>query len=291
MALLDFSGSPHGGVQRHLPEWQSQPRITPTAIIDHSIVGSGESAWQMFATRSSLESHFIVLGRRSGVADGHIWQLVDTEHQADANLDANRYAISIETEDDGDPDNQPWTGAQLRSLIWLHAELRRIHPTIPNRRSRSCADPAGHAYHTIHGAPSCFTPVSKTCPGRVRVTQWDSDLLPAYLAGANLEADVTDEEHRWLEAVYKGLIVPGTTTPDQTVDLLFSRVRTVEAAVQPTANALAQLQAQVAELGELVKGIALGRLEGDFDVTGIMHATSTLPPPPPVADIDTGGQL
>jgi hypothetical protein len=36
MALLDLDRAPHGGSQRHLPEWQAQPRMTPTAIIDHS---------------------------------------------------------------------------------------------------------------------------------------------------------------------------------------------------------------------------------------------------------------
>jgi N-acetylmuramoyl-L-alanine amidase len=284
VALLDFNGSPHGGSQRHLPEWQSQPKITPTTIIDHSIVGSGESAWQMFATRSGLESHFIVLGRRSGLQDGHIWQLMTTDRQADANLNGNGYALSIETEDDGDPDTQPWTGAQLRSLIWLHAELRRVHPTIPQRESRSCADPGGHGFHTMHGAPSCWTPVAKTCPGVVRRRQWEDVLLPAYLGGTpTLEDDMTPEESRQLRAVYDGLIVPGTQTPDETVNLLFARVRTIEAAVQPQVNAVAQLQAQVAELTQLVKGLALGdlgtvELVGEF--TGTANAQTSVPPPP-----------
>jgi N-acetylmuramoyl-L-alanine amidase len=292
VALINFNGSPHGGTQRHLPEWQSQPRITPTTIIDHSIVGSGESAWQMFATRSGLESHFIVLGRRSGTKDGHIWQLMDTGRQADANLNGNGYALSIETEDDGDPDNQPWTGAQLRSLIWLHAELRRVHPTIPNRRSRSCSDPGGHGYHTIHGAPSCWTPVAKSCPGRVRVVQWRADLLPAYLTGqeadmpldqgdrddirkivaqeldkfrserpANLSADPNNKPLTMgeLQGAYPNAGVPGVR---KVVDATQVSVNTVEASVQPTANALGQLQAQVAELTKLVKGLALGSVEG-----------------------------
>jgi N-acetylmuramoyl-L-alanine amidase len=280
MAFLSFDGAPHGGSQRHLPEWQSQPKITPTTIIDHSIVGSGESAWQMFANRSGLESHFIVLGRRSGIKDGHIWQLMDTDRQADANLNGNGYALSIETEDDGDPDTQPWTGAQLRSLIWLHAELRRVHPTIPQRESQSCADPGGHGYHTMHGAPSCWTPVAKTCPGMVRRRQWRDDLLPAYLAGIpTLEDDMfTDEHARQLRAVYDGLIVPGTQTPDDTVNILFARVRTLEAAVQPTANALAQLSAQVADLTQIVKGLALGNVQGDLEFTGLAHIQT--PPPP-----------
>jgi N-acetylmuramoyl-L-alanine amidase len=196
MALLDFNGSPHGGRQRHLPEWQSQPKITPTTIIDHSIVGSAEGAWQMFATRSVLESHFIV-----GLT-GEVWQLMDTGRQADANLNANGYAISIETADLGDPDNQPWTAAQLRSLQWLHEAIRAAHPTIPRRESRSCADPAGLGYHVLHGAPSCWTPVAKTCPGRVRIRQWREQLLPAFLAGQALEDDMplNDDDKAWIAA-------------------------------------------------------------------------------------------
>ena len=149
MALISFRGSPHGGSQKLLPEWRSQGRITPIAIIDHSIVGSAIGAWLLFRDSSGLESHFIVRGRRSGAQDGHIWQLMDTGRRADANRDANGYALSIETEDDGDPDTQPWTSAQLQSLAWLHNKLRSVHPTIPRRRSRSCGDPAGLGYHAL----------------------------------------------------------------------------------------------------------------------------------------------
>jgi N-acetylmuramoyl-L-alanine amidase len=190
VALISFRGSPHGGSQRLLPEWRSQGRITPIAIIDHSIVGSAMGAWLLFRDSSGLESHFIVRGRRSGAQDGHIWQLMDTGRRADANRDANRYAISIETEDDGDPDTQPWTRAQLQSLAWLHNKLRSVHPSIPRRRSRSCSDPAGLGYHTLHGAPSCWTPVAKTCPGAVRKGQWRDVLLPAFLAGKTLEDEM-----------------------------------------------------------------------------------------------------
>jgi hypothetical protein len=186
MALLNFRGAPHGGRNRFLPEWQDQPRITPTTIIDHSIVGSAEGAWQMFKDRSSLESHFIV------DLNGEIWQLMDTSRQADANLKANRYALSIETADRGNPDIQPWTPEQLDSLEWLHNELVRLHPGIPRRKSRSCDDPSGLGYHTLHGAPSCWTPVAKSCPGVIRKKQWDALLLPAFLRGPDNEQEWSD---------------------------------------------------------------------------------------------------
>jgi N-acetylmuramoyl-L-alanine amidase/LAGLIDADG-like domain len=159
MALLSFRGSPHGGSHKLLPEWNLQPRITPTTIIDHSIVGSALGAWYYFRDQTGIESHFIVRGAPSGSADGQIWQLMDTGRQADANLDANAFAISIETEDNGDPDDFPWSRAQLESLRWLHAKLRAVHPTIPRRR---CPSPRGGGlgYHTMWGAPSAWTPVA-----------------------------------------------------------------------------------------------------------------------------------
>ncbi len=190
MALLSFAGAPHGGSLKLLPEWQSQPTITPTTIIDHSIVGSAANAWWYFHDSTGIESHFIV--HQSGL----IWQLMDTGRQADANLNANRFALSIETEDDGDPDTQPWTRAQLESLAWLHNKLVAVHPSIPRRLCPSEAG-GGLGYHTLFGAPSAWTPVAKSCPGAVRKRQWRDVLLPAFLTGQQLqEDDMTVDELR-----------------------------------------------------------------------------------------------
>jgi hypothetical protein len=50
------------------------------------------------------------------------------------------------------------------------------------------------------GAPSAWTPVSKTCPGRpVRVRQWERILLPAFISGSTEEEEfivATREELR-----------------------------------------------------------------------------------------------
>lgn len=159
MSLISFAGSPHGGSHKPLPEWNRQPRITPVLFIDHSIVGSAVGAWWYFHDRTGLESHFIIRGRRSGSADGHIWQLMDTGRRAAANWQANDKAISIETEDDGDPDTQPWSTAQLQSLIWLHNKLVSVHPAIRRREATDCDGP-GLGYHCKLGAPSRWTPVA-----------------------------------------------------------------------------------------------------------------------------------
>jgi N-acetylmuramoyl-L-alanine amidase len=206
--LLDFRGSPHGGSHRLLPEWNSQARITPVLIIDHSQVGSSLGTYFYFRDQTGIESHFSVRGRRSRSQDGHIWQFMNTDRVAEANRQANRFpngtgAISIETEDDGDPDRQPWTSRQLASLKWLHNKLVSTHPTIPRRRASSAtgAGAKGLGYHTLFGAPSPWTPVSKTCPGRpVRVRQWNNELLPAFL-GAEEEDDVLNNDDReWIHA-------------------------------------------------------------------------------------------
>lgn len=48
---------------------------------------------------------------------------------------------------------------------------------------------------------------------------------------------------------------------------------------------LAQLKAQVSEVKATVDGLVLGKLDGDLDVTGVLHLEP--PPPPPVADVPT----
>jgi N-acetyl-anhydromuramyl-L-alanine amidase AmpD len=208
--LLDFRGAPHGGSHRLLPEWNSQARIVPVLIIDHSQVGSSLGTYYYFRDQTGIESHFSVRGRRSGAQDGHIWQFMNTDRVAEANRQANRFpngtgAISIETEDDGDPDHQPWTRRQLASLRWLHDKLVRTHPTIPRRRATSATGPGarGLGYHTMFGAPSPWTPASKTCPGKpVRVRQWQRELLPAFLRRTQPEEDdvLNDDDREWIHA-------------------------------------------------------------------------------------------
>ena len=45
------------------------------------------------------------------------------------------------------------------------------------------------------------------------------------------EEDMTGEQARQLEAVFKGLTVQGTTSPAETVDLMFQRMKRIEAAL------------------------------------------------------------
>lgn len=256
MALLSFTGSPHGGSHKLLPEWQSQPKITPTTIIDHSIVGSALGAWNFFKNNTGVESHFILA--KSGV----IWQLMDTSRQADANLNANSFGISIETEDNGNPNTDPWTAQQLASLKWLHNKLVAVHPTIPRKKVTSCSG-GGLGYHSLCPTTSSnpWTPsAGKTCPGKpVRVDQWSKILIPAFLSETEegIFVALTDAEQNevlraarqvnnavaqgqtsyegTIEAILGGvqglhnaLAATGTTGPNQTVDVLHARLRNIE---------------------------------------------------------------
>jgi hypothetical protein len=91
------------------------------------------------------------------------------------------------------------------------------------------------------------------CPGD-DLRGWIERGMPVGTQPAEEAPDVTEEQARQLEAVYKALIVPGTTSPDQTVDLLFSRVRDIAKAVLAGVFTDAQLEVLAERLAPLVAG-------------------------------------
>lgn len=160
---------------RPIPENDTQPRITPRVAIVHSAAADTSSLWSWFARRDvTLEAHFFVKW------DGTIEQYLDTEVRGDANRYANEFAVSIETEDDGKPDSQPWSDQQLAALTRLLNWLMEVHPRIQRQRCQAW-NGSGIGYHTMWGAPSEWTPVKKSCPGAVRIRQFANVLLPALL--------------------------------------------------------------------------------------------------------------
>lgn len=106
-------------------------------------------------------------------AHGGVDQLCDTESVVYAQFGASRWAVSIETEDDGHA-STPWTPRQLASierlLRWLHHEHG-----IPLRAMRTAGD-SGIGYHQQFPV---YNRDGHDCPGRVRVEQLLHTILPA----------------------------------------------------------------------------------------------------------------
>jgi hypothetical protein len=223
---------------RLLPENSSSPRISPRLLILHSIVGSAEGAYRYFRDATNLESTFIV------TLGGEVWQLMDTTRQADANYRANPFALSVETEDRGDPDTQPWTKAQLDALAWLARQCNRVHK-IPLRRPARW-DGSGVGYHTQFGAPSPWTPVEKTCPGRVRIRQFNDVLLPRIREGEDMAGadDILDA----IAALRRDLTVFGTKGLEETVEAFATRQRDTLVKLDELATRMDTIEARMEEL-------------------------------------------
>jgi len=151
---------------KNIPPGSNDPAIRPRLAILHVAVSNADSLHDYFNGPSKgVESHFYVR------FDGTVEQYRSIYFQADANLDANDFAVSIETAGMGSGE---WTAAQLKAikalLLWLHREAG-----IPLHRCQTW-DGAGVGYHVMFGAPSHWTPSSKTCPGPDRIKQFNSTL-------------------------------------------------------------------------------------------------------------------
>lgn len=170
---------------RLLPESETQPLIVPRAVILHSAAGRG-SLYGFFKSSSNLESHFWV------GEDGTIEQYMDTARRADANLKANGFAVSVETESSPQA-LERWSPAAATSLVRLIGWLCDTH-SIPRRQIPSW-DGSGIGWHRMFGAPGPWTPVAKSCPGPARVDQARTEIIPA-VAG-----DTTPPPKGWLMAL------------------------------------------------------------------------------------------
>lgn len=190
---------------------QTQPRMRAHNIVClHTIVGPGTAAWATFAPGGydGVESHLMVDGPWRGGADGRVEQFQDMTHTADANLDGKWDVLSIETADDGTPEDTPWSDAQCESLARVLSEicdaafhkdcpadwachregipLALIPDTLPGRR--------GVGFHRqgvprgawsegggwlVRGGVQWSQAQGKTCPGGARIDQ-----IPGIIARA-----------------------------------------------------------------------------------------------------------
>lgn len=162
MALCPFAR------HRLISPGSNDPRINARMAILHVDAGNNSSLHGYFNGPSGgIESHFFVK------KNGKIEQYRDTNYQADANLNANGFAVSIETQGYG---GGKWTRRQLKSikrlLVWLNdAEGIPLHEATGPYGS-------GVGYHVQFGAPGAWTPVAKSCPGPKRIKQYENDIVP-----------------------------------------------------------------------------------------------------------------
>lgn len=168
-------------LNKDIPPGANDPSIVPRAAILHVDAGNAFSLFDFFKNRSGgIESHFHI--RKDGVIE----QYRSIYRQADANLNANDFAISIETQGLGEGE---WNGPQLASikrlLLWLNAETEGAIPL----RKITLWNGKGIGYHTLFGAPSPWTPVAKSCPGPDRKAQFHAVLVPWFKVALKPEAE------------------------------------------------------------------------------------------------------
>jgi hypothetical protein len=166
-------------VKRLIPPGENDPRITPRVAILHVDAGNAYDLHDYFATRSGgIESHFHI------AKDGKVFQYRDTAYQADANMDANDFAVSIETQGYGAGE---WTAAQLASikalLLWLKATHGIPLVTCPRW------DGAGVGYHILFMDEWAGGP--RACPGPDRIKQFNDVLVP-WMGSPVEEDDMAD---------------------------------------------------------------------------------------------------
>jgi hypothetical protein len=182
-----------GAVKKEIRPGVNDPLIIPLGIILHTDAGNSSSLFNYFNGPSGgIESHFHIPKSKP------VEQYRDTGYEADANLKANsfyiggmRYGfISIETQGlAGDP----WTDYQLAEIKKLILWARSVHQRI---ELRVCPGPfsAGIGYHTLFGSPSPWTPVAKSCPGPVRIKQFNNVIVPWLKTAADPKPVPTEDD-------------------------------------------------------------------------------------------------
>ena len=152
----------------------------------HTMVGFLGGTETMFRKDgwTGTESHFGVGGPSDLGLDGTVYQWVDTDYQADANLEGNPRLISIETSDGGD-ETTPWTEAQLAAIAGIIVWACREHDIPAELVADSTPGRRGIGYHRqgiepwkVAGGERWSKANGKVCPGDVRIQQLLDDVIP-----------------------------------------------------------------------------------------------------------------
>ena len=169
-------------VKKLIPPGPTDPRIKPRVVILHVAVSEQPSLYAYFNGGSvGVESHFYI--RR----DGTVEQYRDTGYQADANTDANDFAISIETQG---MERGEWTTQQLAAIKALLTWCHTTHD-IPLVRCPAW-DGSGVGYHTLF--PGRWDKRGASCPGPDRKLQFNQVLVPWMRAGGDEDDMPTAQE-------------------------------------------------------------------------------------------------
>lgn len=220
------------GADRSRPAWTDGGSVLggKPKLLWHDTETSGVPSYS-----SGSFPHFTVDPRT-----GKIWQHIPISRAARAlkNLDGgcqtNRWRV-IQVEIIGFVNRVPYHAALGDLARWAKTEhgvpatcgVRRLpyDASYGNTSVRlSCAQwesYSGHLYHmsapeNSHGDPGDPFPMDK---------------ILAAAGASGEEDDMTDEQARQLQAIYDAMIVPGTRTGEDTMDVLFARIRNVEGAV------------------------------------------------------------
>jgi hypothetical protein len=209
--------------QKLLPESATQAAIRPRAVIAHSAGGEAElyGWWQNDESRG-LESHFWIGW------DGRTVQYVDTEVRADANGQANSFAVSIETASTVHA-TERWDPPQARALVRLIDWLCDVHD-IP-REQMVKPTSSGLGWHVMFGAPGPWTTQrGKVCPGDARIRELKADIFPAIFGGtAPMEDDMTPEQAQKLNEIH-GVLFAGTPATPRNLSV-YARLVDVQTAL------------------------------------------------------------
>jgi hypothetical protein len=172
-------------IQQIIPESHSQGRINPTTLIFHEAVSSADSLRDYWNSAGvEVESHFYI-GRT-----GLIYQFVDTNVRADANVDANGFAVSVESWDDSN--RNPllgWNEAMVAAAKRLAAWVCDTHGI----RKGPATSWAGGGIGGHNWFPYPWAGGPRQCPGETRNAQLRNEIIPAVANGFNWHNDEVDE--------------------------------------------------------------------------------------------------
>lgn len=237
-------------VKRLIPPGPNDPPIKPRVVILHVAVSEAATLYDYFNGPSGgVESHFYI--RRDGSLD----QYRSTDVQADANTDANDFAISIETQG---MERGEWTPAQLTTikalLLWCH----NVHG-IPLQVCPKW-DGAGIGYHTQF--PGTWDKRGASCPGPDRKAQFTNVLVP-WLASAGKEVGLAADDVKQVNDYTRALLLDGYTVNGVPKPSLLAVLTETQKRVSRTEAALSALGKA---LGPTVQAAVEAALEADYSV-------------------------